>query len=108
MEKSFDITPSAGNKNQSCTAFRISDSKGLLPASSGEGKAYTIEFTTEEDSVPEVAVERSKENSTIHYRIPAISLCRLKNGSEILIESRIPVYQLGRESLFPLNVLITK
>lgn len=108
VEKTFDVTPSADNKGQSYTAFRISETGGLLPASSSEGKAVTLELRTEELAAPETAAERTKETSVVHYRIPAIALCRLKNGSELLLESRVPVYQLGEESTFPISILLTK
>lgn len=34
--------------------------------------------------------------------------CRLTDGNNLLLESRIPVYQLGDEVTFPINVLLTK
>ena len=104
----FDVTPDPDEKSQTYTAFRLSDSNGLLPASEHEGKAYTLEFKVEPLSAPESTVDRSKETAVIHYRIPAITRCRLMQGAELLTESRIPVYQLGETSTFPVNVLLTK
>ena len=106
--KAFDVTPVADNKNQSYTAFHLSDARGPLPASVQEGKAYTLEFKIEALAKPEAASDRSRETQVVHYRIPAVTRCRLMQGGELLLESRIPVYQLGEESTFPLNVLITK
>ena len=108
VSRTFDVTPEADNKNQSYTAFRISDTHGLLPASSQEGKACTLEFKVEPLDEPESASDRSKETVVIRYRIPAITRCRVVSGGELLMESRIPVYQLGEESTFPVNVLLTK
>ncbi len=107
-EKTFDVTPTADNKNQSYTAFRISDKDGLLPASAGEGKAVTLELRTEPLSAPETVNERGKETAVVHYRIPAIARCRLSLDGRLLLESRLPVYQLGEESTVPVNVLLTK
>ena len=107
-EKSFDVTPTPDNKNQTYTAFRISDKEGLQPASATDGKAVTLVFQAEALSKAETTVERSKESSTVHYRIPAITRCRLVQDGRTLLESRIPVYQLGEESTFPINVLLTK
>lgn len=104
--RTFDVTPTTFNKNQSYTAFRLSDTHGLLPASSSEGKIYTLEFKVEPLSKPEAASDRSKDAVTIHYRIPAVTQCRLMQGAELLVETRIPVYQLGEESTFPVNVMI--
>ena len=106
--KSFDVTPVADSKNQTYTAFRVSDTDGLQPGSTQDGKAYTLEFKIEPLDEPESASDRSRETVVIHYRIPAITRCRLMQGSELLLESRIPVYQLGEESTYPLNALITK
>lgn len=105
---SFEVTPDPANKNQSYTAFRLSDSHGLLPASAQEGKACTLEFKVEPLAQPEAAGDRSKETVTVRYRIPAVTRCRATLGGEFLTESRIPVYQLGEESTFPVNVLLTK
>ena len=107
-EKTFDVTPTADNKNQSYTAFRISDKDGLLPASAGEGKAVTLELRTEPLAAPETVNERGKETAVVHYRIPVIARCRLSLDGRLLLESRLPVYQLGEESTVPVNVLLTK
>ena len=104
-EKIFDVTPEAGS-SQRYTAFRIGDC--LLPASASAGRAVTLELKAE-GSAKESAVDaRAKEGSIIHYRIPAIVRCRLTDGNDLLLESRIPVYQLGEEASFPINVLLTK
>jgi len=108
VTRTFDVTPAPDAKSQTYTAFRVSDTQGLLPASSQEGRAYTLEFKVEPLSQPEAASDRSRETNVVHYRIPVITRCRLMQGSDLLMESRIPVYQLGEESTFPLNVLITK
>ena len=38
-----------------------------------------------------------------NYRIPAVCHVRLTTGGKTLFESRIPVYQLGLEVLYPLK-----
>ena len=106
--KSFDVTPDPGTKGQTYVAFRISDRDGLQPASTSDGKPVNLIFQPEEAGATEVAGDRGKESSTVHYRIPAITRCRLVQDGRTLLESRIPVYQLGEESTFPINVLLTK
>ncbi len=106
--KSFDVTPDPGTKGQTYVAFRISDRDGLQPASTSDGKPVNLIFQPEEASATEVAGDRGKESSTVHYRIPTITRCRLVQDGRTLLESRIPVYQLGEESTFPINVLLTK
>ena len=107
-EKTFDVTPEGGNKDQRYTAFRISDRDGLVPASAADGKVVTLEFQTEPLTSPEVSAERGRETSVVRYRIPAITRCRLVHDGKVLLENRIPVYQLGEDASLPLNVLLTK
>jgi len=102
----FDVTPVPGTKDQRYTALRVSPN-GLLPASVSEGKPVTVEFQVEPLSTPEAASDRSKE-TVVHYRIPAITRCRVSHDGKILVESRIPVYQLGEESSLPLNAILTR
>lgn len=107
LEKTFDVTPDPEAKNQRYTAFHISEKNGLLPASVNEGEAVTLEFIVEPLATPEASSDRSKE-PLVHYRIPAITRCRVVQGGAILLENRVPVYQLGEESTLPLNILLSK
>lgn len=106
-EKSFDVTPSSDSRETRYPAFRISDKEGLLPTSSSDGKVVSLEFRIEPLAEIEIPSERTKE-TVIHYRIPAITRCRLVLDGKILVENRIPVYQLGEESTLPLNTVITR
>lgn len=107
-EKTFDVTPEADSKDQRYVAFRISDKDGLLPATVTDGKAVTLEFRIEPLASPETTADRGRETSLVRYRIPAITRCRLVRDGTILLENRIPVYQLGEDASLPLNVLLTK
>lgn len=104
-EKTFEITPEPGS-SQRYTVFRIGDN--LAPASAASGRAVTLELKAESTPRESASDTRAKEGSVIHYRIPAIMQCRLTDGNNLLLESRIPVYQLGDEVTFPINVLLTK
>ena len=104
--KHFDVTPVPGTKDQRYTALRIS-SNGLLPASVQEGKPVTVEFQVEPLGQLEAASDRSKE-VLVHYRIPVITRCRVTYDNRLLLESRIPVYQLGEENTLPLNAILTR
>ena len=108
VEKTFDITPEKGSKDQRYTAFRISDKEGLLPGSATEGKAVTAEFQVEPLAAPEATSERGKESAVVRYRIPAITHLRLVRDGALLLESRVPVYQLGEDASLPLNLLINR
>ena len=108
VEKTFDVTPEKDSKDQRYTAFRISDREGLLPGSANEGKAVVAEFQIEPLSAPESASDRGKENAAIRYRIPAITHLRLISDGTLLLDSRVPVYQLGEDASLPLNLLINR
>ena len=106
-EKTFDIVPDPANATGRYTAFRLADH--LQPGSAKEGRAFTLELQKETLSAPESAVDsRAREGATVRYRIPAITRCRVYDGTTLLLESRVPVYQLGEETTLPLNVLLTK
>ena len=95
---SFDVIPSAEDRIFRYTAFRLSDRDGLVPE--GAGTPYYLEFEPEE--VVEPAASRDSRNA-VHYRIPAVCTVKLAAGGKTLFQGRIPVYQLGAESLYPLR-----
>jgi hypothetical protein len=47
-----------------------------------------------------------KEVPSIYYRIPATCTVKIKEGTELLFQTRIPVYQLGQESSVPLKTAL--
>jgi hypothetical protein len=51
------------------------------------------------------AVEAQK-GEVVHYRIPAVCTVKIKNGADLLLQSRVPVYQLGQESSLPVAVAV--
>ena len=105
--KHFDVTPSAGNKDQRYTALRVG-SQGLLPASAQEGKPVTVEFVAEPLASPEASTSDRSKEVLVHFRIPVITHCRVNYDGNLLLEDRVPVYQLGEESTLPLNSLLIR
>lgn len=101
----FDVIPEAGRENQMYIAFRISDKSGLVPADDMSGKPVVMEIVPQAIAQTEL---RNSASNVIHYRIPAICTVKLKNGADLLLQSRIPVYQLGQESSLPAAVGIIK
>lgn len=97
----YEVIPEKENEGQMYVAFRISDSKGLLPADDMSGKPYLLEFTVEPVTVP--AVKSASSGKMAHYRVPASCMVKLSNGVDVLLQSRMPVYQLGVESTFPFS-----
>ena len=101
QEMNYDVVPSKANESQLYVAFRLSDSKGLVPSDDLSGKPYLLEFAADSIEIPAGKNERVK-GKLAHYRIPAICTVKLTDGVNVLLQSRMPVYQLGLESTFPL------
>ena len=105
----FDVVPQADRENQKYVAFRLSDSAGLLPADNLSGKPVVMEFIPQQiEQVPEAPASDPKKTPAVYayYRIPAICTVKLMEGMNVILQSRIPVYQLGIESSIPVNVIL--
>lgn len=102
----FEVIPSADKESQMYVAFRISDSAGLVPADNLSGKPVIMEISVQEVAEPSVSGEGNQKVQLVHYMIPAICTVKVKDGADLLIQSRIPVYQLGRESSIPANATL--
>ena len=100
----FDVIPEAGRDSQMYIAFRISDKNGLAPADDVSGKPVVMEIVMPEIAQPEV-VKKTKEE-VIYYRIPAMCTVKLKDGATLLLQSRMPVYQLGQDSSIPASLVL--
>ena len=105
----FDVIPDAERETQKYIAFRLSDTAGLLPADNLSGRPIVIEFVPQPfQQVPDPVVDPKQKIPAVfaHYRIPAICTVKLTDGVDILLQSRVPVYQLGQESSLPVNVIL--
>ena len=82
---------------------------GLLPADNVSGKPILMEIIPQSFAPVEVTeddVKSKKKEVLAYYRIPAICTIRLMEGADLLLQSRMPVYQLGRETSIPVNVIL--
>ena len=95
---SFDVVPSPEDRMYRYQAFRLSNRDGLV--AEGAGTIYNLEFEPTEVNDPSPSKDT---RNVVHYRIPAVCNVKLTSGGKTLFESRIPVYQLGLESLYPLR-----
>ncbi|MBQ7575682.1 MAG: DUF4831 family protein [Bacteroidales bacterium] len=95
----FDVTPDAANSRQMYVAFRISDTEGLLPSDNLAGRPVVLQITgakAKEAQISDAAGRKAAgTRKQIYYRIPATSTVRILDGEEMLLQSRVPVYQLG-------------
>ena len=60
----------------------------------------------ETGKAPKTKAPAEKREARIYYRTPSICTVNVKNGVELLLQTRVPVYQLGQESSFPVNVIL--
>ncbi len=102
QKMNYDVVPTNDNESQLYVAFRLSDSKGLVPADDLSGKPYLLEFVKQQVAVPADKSVKSK-GAVAHYRVPAVCTVKLTDGVNVLLQSRMAVYQLGVESTFPLS-----
>lgn len=104
----FEVVPEAGRESQMYVAFRLSDVSGLVPADNLSGKPIVMEIIPQEFTVPQVAADEAKnrKETLVNYRIPAVCTVKLLDGANVLLQSRVPVYQLGHESSMPVNIII--
>lgn len=104
QKMNFEVIPQPG-ETQMYVAFRLSDTAGLVPADNLSGKPVVMEIIPQTFADPAGAPDAAKasKGASIYYRIPAICNVKLMDGVNMLLQSRIPVYQLGRESSTPLK-----
>lgn len=104
----FEVVPDPSLESQMYVAFRLSDATGLVPADNLSGKPILMEIVTQAFAETEVPEEQSKNKKEVeaYYRIPAICTVKLMDGTSLLLQSRMPIYQLGRESSLPVNVIL--
>ena len=95
----FDVVPKAGRKEQVYVAFRLSDTEGLLPESDLSGRPIVLDLELDALAVPP-AEERG---NVIYYRVPRTATARVMDGGNMLLQTRIPIYQLGAIQTFPVK-----
>ncbi len=100
---SFDVVPRAGNEKQIYIAFRLSDTQGLLPSNNLSGRPVVLELTS--DDIPSaVNIDITAGRGRVVYRKPSVMNVRILDGQTVLLQSRVPVYQLGNLLSFPLDI----
>ncbi len=105
---SFDVTPDPSNQKQIYIAFRISETAGLLPADNISGRPVVLELKGEEEKNPVSMDLGNSKAKVIFYRKPALVNARLTDGANQLLQTRVPVYQLGKMLSFPIDIATAK
>lgn len=117
QKKNFELIPDATRENQRYVAFRLSDSAGLVPADNLSGKPVVMEIVPQvfeqiAQPVPDEKHAKKSKKEVVapavlaYYRIPATCVVKLMEGVDVLLQTRMPVYQLGQESSLPVNVIL--
>ncbi len=112
----FDVVPESQKEKQLYIAFRISDTQGLLLSDNVSGRPIVMEIIPEITAPTEFVDSDTNKKSRskyeaktrggIYYRIPVICHIKLLDGQDLLLQSRVPVYQLGETINFPMDVLL--
>ena len=107
QKKNFELIPDPSRESQKYIAFRLSDTAGLLPADNLSGKPIVLELIPQEIAALEQNPEAESKKApvaSVYYRIPSVCTVKLIEGIDVLLQTRIPVYQLGVISSIPVNV----
>lgn len=95
LTASYEVLPNAGESEHRYLVFRLTDEG---PVSGGvKGVPYYLELHPE-GKLPEENQDRRKGKGSVRYRIPRVCRTVLTENTTPLLQTRIPFYQLGRES----------
>lgn len=103
QKMSFDVVPNPDNAKQLYIAFRLSDTQGLLPADNVAGRPIVLELSRDKNSGSQTGTSdaaRRGSGQAVYYRIPAVVTAKVIDGQDVLMQGRVPVYQLGTVATF--------
>ena len=103
---SFDVVPAEGER-QIYIAFRISETQGLLPSDNISGRPVVLELIADEKHSP-LNMETASAKGRVLYRKPLMMRGRLSDGQTVIMQTRVPVYQLGTLMSFPIDIATGK
>ena len=97
--RTFEVIPVKGTETYD--VFRLSDSEGLLDPDAKGGKPYYMDVIPTPLGTPRPdESSKSSKGTPVYYRVPAVSSVTLGVGTKPLAKIRVPVYQLGEESVY--------
>ena len=106
----FEVVPEADRESQMYIAFRLSDDSGLVSPENMSGRPVVMEIVPQAFAEPQVSAaldpKAVKPAVEAYYRIPAVCTVKLIESGDVIMQARMPVYQLGRESSLPVNVIL--
>ena len=107
----FEIIPEPGVQN--AVAFRLSQTAGLVAPDDYSGTPWFVEIVPEAlaapvaEPEPEQPAKGGKKKAAapvqkLRCRIPAVCSVSLGDGVAVILNQRVPVYQLGEEIEYPI------
>lgn len=104
----FDVVPQASNQKHIYIAFRISETQGLLPSNNMQGRPVVLELVEDKEPIAPTSVSEAimGTKGKVAYRKPVTVVARVLDGQKVLIQTRVPVYQLGKIMSFPIETLM--
>ena len=100
----FEVRPLPSQRVQRYLAFRLTEDG---PVAGGQlGTPFYVELQPEALAAPsdgEEGERRKVKGPMLHYRIPAVCELRLTEDGRPLLETRVPIYQLGKECYLPVT-----
>jgi len=104
----FDVVPDASKQKHIYIAFRLSDSQGLLPANNMQGRPIVLELSADTEPIAPTSVSDAAlaTKGRVAYRKPVTVVAKIMDGQKVLIQTRVPVYQLGKIMSFPMDITL--
>lgn len=102
QQMNFDIVPQADSRSSVFVAFRLSDANGLVSADDVSGKPYLLDIVPEALVAAQASGKGSSKGNVIYYRTPAVCNVKLTDGVNILLQTRVPIYQFGSVNTYPI------
>jgi len=95
-----EVIPDASKSVQKYVAFRLSDTEGAVAADNISGTPIVLELVPEPIAAASASADaKPSKASPVRYRVPAICAAKLYNGTSLILNARVPVYQLGETSV---------
>lgn len=101
--KTYSVLPSAKGAAVVC---RFSPTKGIVPDTDLSGRPIVIETAAEPGAAEGGAAANAGGSSkkgavSVRYRVPAVQVVKLVDGSDELARERVPVFQMGGMTYAP-------
>ena len=92
----FEVIPSRGVKHHRYLVFRLTDDGPVMEGVSGT--PYYLELQPEGTLPEEDQTDKKKSKGSVRYRIPQVCKVTLSCDGHPLLQTRLPIYQLGLQS----------